>query len=188
MIGHFPTPHPDELLYSTCARFADQVQYSGTEDVVQNLFGTKRFPGSIHLPVHLDHLVSVIPPGHRFTVDQFIDEHTLFPFYAPFLRPEYPSEIRKQMRQSGIEAQARIGRFAEQQRWPAHLRFCPHCVEEDRRRFGGCYWHRVHQILGVRVCPIHACYLLDSKIPIRQDLRSSTLISAAQIWRQNEGC
>ncbi|HLW00392.1 MAG TPA: TnsD family transposase [Ktedonobacterales bacterium] len=165
MIGHFPPPHPDELLYSVCARFADQVHYPGTEDVVQNLFGTRRFPGSIHLPVHLDHLVSVITPGHRFTVDQFIDEHTLFPFYAPFLQSEHPSEIRKAMRLSGgTSAQARIGRVAEQHRWPSQLRACPHCVREDRQQFGECYWHRVHQILGVEVCPFHACYLLNSDI------------------------
>lgn len=178
MIGHFPDPHPDELLYSTCARFADQVQYSSIPRVLKDLFGTPAFPGCIHLPTHLDHLISILPPDHPYSSDFFIDEHTLFPFYAPFLQPEDASKIREDMHLNhGRGIQTRIGRVAYQQ-WPEQLRFCPRCVEEDRQHFGECYWHRVHQILGVEACPLHACYLLNSGIHAHQRLRSLRLISA----------
>lgn len=38
------------------------------------------------------------------------------------------------------------------------------CATEDRRRFGECYWHRVHQVPGVEVCPIHEVSLENSSV------------------------
>src|SRR5207248_8301428 len=45
--------------------------------------------------------------------------------------------------------------------------FCPKCVAEDRQNFGECYWHRVHQVPGVLVCPAHGDTLLNSDAPAR---------------------
>ena len=41
MIGFFPDPYPDELLYSVLARFQSRVQYPSRESLVRELFGTK---------------------------------------------------------------------------------------------------------------------------------------------------
>jgi hypothetical protein len=45
---------------------------------------------------------------------------------------------------------------------PTRLRFCPCCVEQDRSNFGETYWHRIHQVPGVEVCPHHVTFLEES--------------------------
>jgi hypothetical protein len=42
---------------------------------------------------------------------------------------------------------------------PKWLRFCPLCVADDAKRFRETYWHRLHQLPGVEVCPVHAVFL-----------------------------
>src|SRR5258707_529671 len=48
---------------------------------------------------------------------------------------------------------------------PEFLRRCPDCVKSDRQQYGEAYWHRLHQVPGVRICPIHDCVLEDSAVP-----------------------
>ena len=38
-------------------------------------------------------------------------------------------------------------------------RFCPMCLEADLRLCGEPYWHRVHQLPNVVLCPLHLCVL-----------------------------
>jgi hypothetical protein len=37
----------------------------------------------------------------------------------------------------------------------AGLKLCMSCVRDDRRKYGLGYWHRSHQLPGVRLCPVH---------------------------------
>lgn len=60
-----------------------------------------------------------------------------------------------------------------------HLRFCPDCTERERNIHGEAYWHRVHQVPGVCVCPEHATLLEESNIPMRY-LYGSTIFHAAE--------
>ena len=53
MIGHFPAPLPDELLYSVCARYSERVKYRNKEAVMAELFGRRGAAASIDLPSHL---------------------------------------------------------------------------------------------------------------------------------------
>ena len=41
-----------------------------------------------------------------------------------------------------------------------HLRVCPVCMEEDMEN-GWFHYHKVHQMPGVSICPIHGCHLLQ---------------------------
>jgi hypothetical protein len=60
----------------------------------------------------------------------------------------------------------------------AYLRFCSTCVVEDRAQWGETYWHRVHQISGVEVCPRHSIFLENSDTPRRHINNQSKFISA----------
>ena len=96
MLGYFPDPYPDELLYCLCARFSDIMQYPARGGAMRELFG-KGIGTLATLPSQLDHLVAQLPPSARFTVDQCIDEHTLFPYYAPFLSQEMRLQLQEAM-------------------------------------------------------------------------------------------
>jgi Tn7-like transposition protein D/TniQ len=163
MIANWPNPHPDELFYSICARYSERVRYSSKRLVVAELFGTGQAMACVSLPSHLGHLVSQLSPNSKYDLDGIIAQHTLLPYFAPFLPPERYTRLQQDMSSdNGPALHMRAGLMASRVPLPQWLRFCPECVEEDRRRFGECYWHRVRQVSGVEICPFHEVYLQDS--------------------------
>ncbi len=49
-----------------------------------------------------------------------------------------------------------------------YLQFCPQCLAEDLQHYGEMYWHRLHQVAGVRVCLIHGVGLENSKVLVSE--------------------
>lgn len=165
MIEHFPDPYPDELLYSVWARYSDQVRYPTHQDVLQELFGIITARPIVDLPCHLGYFISNLPTGHLYTLDKLIGCHTLFPFYSPFLPLERSKSIRAQMISGdGTSIHRKIG--ATSNLFLSRLRYCPICVMEERKNLGECYWHRLHQVAGVVICPIHMVYLENSEVRV----------------------
>ena len=156
MITFFPDPYPDELLYSVCSRYQERMMWGNQKTTLQDLFGTDTVVAVVDLPGHVDALVSRLPPNHRYSSDRIIDDHTLLPYFAPFLASNQLEGIQRAMRLgsgSGIAGQAGI--MASTVKTPQGLQYCPQCVESDRMAYGETYWHRVHQLPGVMVCPHH---------------------------------
>lgn len=165
MIGFFPDPYPDELLYSVCARYHQRAGYRANSYTARDLFGAN-VAAAIVLQGRLNHLIAVLPPGHRYSVNQLIDQHTLLPFYAPFLPPERVSRLRSLMAEEGRGNSVywQAGTILRAKIHLECLRYCPECLAEDRRQYGEAYWHRVHQVPGVLVCPHHAVQLKPSSL------------------------
>jgi Tn7-like transposition protein D/TniQ protein len=180
MLEYFPDPHPDEILYSVWARLCDDVRYQSKQDVLRELFGSKHYRGGVDLPRHLGSFVDHLPFGHTYTVDWFIERHTLLPFYRPFLPPERIKRVRELMINDGDDnpITSTLGVVRRETRSPLRLRYCPSCVEHDRELFGECYWHRLHQVLGVEVCPIHMTFLENSPVLAKGPFAVRECISA----------
>ena len=180
MIGFFPTVYPDELLYSLCARYSDRAQYPNKGAARLELFGSK---GAvvIDLPIRINYIISVLPIGHPLNEDGLIENHTLLPFYRPFLSLELEKQIRNEMKNQG-KGLPYTGSwlYSKELRLPLWLRFCPLCVIDDRSFFGECYWHRIHQLKGVACCPTHLVYLENSNIRARNRDYLTELVSAEQ--------
>jgi hypothetical protein len=165
VLEYFPDPYPGELLYSVWARFSDQVRYPNRRDVSQELFGNCFYHALIDWTCSLGYLVDHLPAGHCYTVDRLINNHTLFPLYAPFLSSERRHLLRDQMiTGNGKALSARLGMMTSHIPNNEWLRYCPACVMSDRDRYGEIYWHRLHQAPGVLVCPTHATFLEDSAV------------------------
>jgi len=181
MTGFFPDPYPDELLYSICARFFAQVQYPDKKLVVQELFGSSSALAVIDLPTHLSCLVINLPIGNCYTFDRLIDNQTLLPFYSPFHQPDRVERLREDMRGNGkLSVPGRLGMMANSVPSPERLRFCPLCIEDDERQFGETYWHRIHQVPGVEVCPGHAVFLENSNAQVLHRKTRHEFVSAQQ--------
>lgn len=181
MLGFFPTPYPDELLYSICARYQARMNYSSQSSTVLDLFETKKAIAIFDLPSKLQRLLASLPPGHDYTVDQFIDSHTLLPFYSPFLPLERLLLIRKDMAgDDGSKIHTRLGIVAGFIEMPSYLRFCSVCMGNDQKQFGECYWHRLHQLPGVEVCPTHEVFLEKSSVLTHNRRRISEFVSLKQ--------
>ncbi len=178
LIGHFPDPHPDELFYSVCARFSDHMQYPTVAAVARELFGTEFINGVVNFPCRLNALVSALPLGHSYTVDMLIDDHTLLPLYGPFLPAERLRNLRNDMYGDKSTAHSRAGITYYKAPLLQWLRFCPLCLDNDRKQFGEHYWHRVHQVPGVEVCPTHEVLLQNSNTHPRYLRTDNKFISA----------
>jgi hypothetical protein len=177
--GFFPSPYPDELLYSLCARYAYRVRYPNSRAINSDLFGSKRVASSIDFPNRLRHFSNSLPSGHSLSTDNLINNHTLLPFYCPFLPPERAKCIRRAMEGSHANKIYNMaGINSSLVRPPGKLCFCPICADEDRKRFGECYWHRLHQVSGVVVCPTHNVLLESSNVPVRYRINDGIYIWA----------
>lgn len=164
MIGFFPDPYPDELLYSVCARYSERVNYPNKQSHLIELLGHRGLSAIVDFPNRLNYLISILPSGNHYSVEEIINQNTLFPFYEPFLPCDRAKLIRREMGEDSKDnlLRARIGTTVKQVKMPEYLRFCPYCVEADRKEYGETYWHRLHQLPGVLVCLIHLCFLENS--------------------------
>jgi len=180
MIGYFPEPYPDELFYSLCARFGDRMQYRSKVAATRDLFGKGVPTAIVDLPSHLGLLVEALPPGHLCKdAARLIDDHTLLPFYGPFQPVERIERVRQVMLGTkGATIYAHVGLLSSPIQRPTSLRYCSLCVEEDRERFGECYWHRIHQVPGVEVCPVHEVTLEASGVRARKNRTRHEFVAA----------
>jgi Tn7-like transposition protein D/TniQ len=174
VLGYFPPPYPDEALYSICARYRLRCGLAANNVATRELFGVSG-PVNLRWPTRLGYLARQLPPQCSLTVDRIIDLHTLAPFLRPFLSKEAMAEFRTYM--SGETLQGRLGSGAGSRDQAQRLKFCAECAQEDRRTLGEAYWHRLHQLGIVAVCPKHKCHLSSLSIAVNPSYR---LISAEE--------
>lgn len=163
MLAAFPTPFPDETLYSIVARYGRR--FSQQKRLLSlDLFGTFNRPQRFRLLGKLDTLEAAIPDRFGMSVDRLIDDHTLFPYYAPFVPPRIYERLRDAMRTTPYRFNSEDFRpfICQLSCGPKWLRYCPTCASEDRATYGERYWHRLHQAPGVAICPRHKVWLEDS--------------------------
>lgn len=165
MLTFFPEMLPDEFLYSVIARYANIMRYSNLKEVHSQIFGSMNLRSVIEMPTHIDSLISNLPDGHLYTAEEIINNHTFFPYYTAFLSPERGAIIRGYMQGDGGDA---IYLFSGITTYSISktlfLKYCPICITEDIKNYGTSYWHRVHQLPGVEICPQHQVFLIDSWI------------------------
>lgn len=187
MMHFFPTPYPDELLYSVLARYCKQ---SGNVDSIYNiddLFGSRNVVASPELPGKLDMLVSNLP-DYQYTSEYFIQKHTMFPYVASFLPEDRAREISALMKdgqvsliynKSGLISSCSINQNRQ-------FRYCSECMKEDIKNMGETYWHRLHQITEVLICPKHKVPLHNSRVLMRGAYRQSFIAADEENCILNE--
>ena len=119
-----------------------------------------------------------LPPQCKYTSDMIIDRHTLFPLYVPFLPFKRACALRQRMKAHSTAVVWIAGITTSKVSRVQQLRYCPLCVEYDRLTYGECYWHRVHQVPGVLVCPIHEVMLEDSAVNMVRAFNAAQFCSA----------
>lgn len=160
MIGSFVTPAPDETPFSILSRYYVLYAPYGTGALLKRFFdgGGRKIAGS--LPSGLDHFYRVAPPGLWRDLGEFLDRHTLLPYFRPFLNPRTAKKL------AGLPLRLELTTrdlpySAEGANEMAPPKFCPTCAREDVRSLGQPYWHRAHQVPGVLVCHKHGAWLID---------------------------
>ncbi len=131
----------------------------------KELFGSSSAISTSDFPCRLQNLVARLPVGANYFGEQLIRNHTIFPYYEPFLTQERRDMLRQDiMGDNGGSIHRRIGEMAGGLHLESGLRFCSVCVKVDSEKYGEPYWHRMHQLPGIAVCSIHGTYL-ETKCP-----------------------
>lgn len=164
MLGFFPTPYPDELLYSVVARYHIRSGNKSFRQTHEELFETVELqPDKIILPNNLNFLVSQFPQVSQLTIESLIKRNTLYPFFRSFLTLIEIYSFKDLLRSKSNTSISQIAKISDKERNRV-LKLCPQCCAEDEQKYGEAYWHRQHQIPGMLECLKHKVLLSDSKI------------------------
>ena len=170
MLSFFPTPYPDELLYSVLCRYhlrSGNRSFRQTQLDLFNTAGIKRC--YLGLPNNLTTLVHQLPFGSNLTINQILEKHTLFPYYRRFLTNREVKRLQELMEGKESKSIAQVAKIPNLRLYyPKHLRFCPLCLGKDLQQYGETYWHRNHQVSGIRVCLTHGVGLENSKVLVSE--------------------
>jgi transcriptional regulator with XRE-family HTH domain len=164
MIGSFPSPFEDELLYSILARFHKRSGNEAIKHTVKDLYGKVKC-AVVDFPCNISKLSEYIPLKN-FDVMNIIQKHTLLPYYKPFVSVEDYERFVDIMSSeySNNKIHMVLGLPANLVKNYNYLRYCESCCNDDIKLYRLPYWHRVHQLPGVIVCPFHKCSLIQSEV------------------------
>lgn len=165
MLKYFPTLYDDELLYSVFSRYHYWSGNSHLSHTMEDIFEDKNASMVYDLPKRLMVLASQLPSGMGVDINSLIDNHTMLPLYRPFLAEErYLRAKDKMMSTNRGGVPIIVGRGSTLVAVLEKLRYCPICVQEDKKDVGEPYWHRSHQVVGVRFCHLHGAWLIESTV------------------------
>ena len=177
MLGYFPAIYPDELLYSQLARYYQGSGYMGYTFAAEDLFESRWVRPDIEfLNSYTQDAYGIITKN--LPLYEVIIKHTMFPYYGRFLTPYRREKAYFALKKMSGDYNNLLA--VPKSKELRYLRFCPLCVKEDRGTYGETYWHRLHQMMGVDICPIHFCKLINSSILI-SGRASPKLITAEEV-------
>ncbi len=153
-----------ELVYSGIARHIESLNLVSKSKILAELFGSRSATAIHDLPVNLRYFCGHNFPGGDYPPDFLIDNHTIFPYYIPFVSPNILSKVRESMMERGIGVKSSLGENRRILKRKIHFYYCPMCVIENRRQLGETYWHRLFQVQCVYICPIHHVWLKQTNI------------------------
>lgn len=165
MIGFLPEIYPDELVYSWIARYYSRTGYAAYIDAIADFYEKRTIRPDVEFINRLNkeakEIITDIEP-----IEKLVMNHTMFPYYARFLKAERRKSAFASMIQQEGDAHNLLAIPVNREEGIRYVRYCPVCVAEDKELYGETYIHRSHQMMGVGICCRHSCMLKDSIIPI----------------------
>lgn len=183
MIVYLPEIYPDELVYSWLARYYIKTGYVRYAFVAEELFQKKTVRPDIEF-VNQYTTPALQTITEKIPMQRIIEQHTMFPYYGRFLQKERRNQAYTEMIQTKGNYHNLLPMPKRKGNTDRYLRYCPVCAENDRKQYGEAYWHRIHQLQGVNICPIHKCYLINSAVRI-SGKTSPTLVAAESCVPEN---
>lgn len=168
MMPFFPILYPDEILYSTIARYHIASGNQSIKATIKDVFGSKGGTAVMDLPSNINNLIHNLPIKSELTAEYIINNHTLLPFYGAFISPDRYVQIRDSMLSGNSKGiYGRIGIMASSIKANQYFQFCPICNKEDKEQYGEIYWHRMHQIPCILTCSRHHVPLYKTQVIVR---------------------
>ncbi|MEA3320204.1 MAG: TniQ family protein, partial [Bacillota bacterium] len=115
-------------------------------------FGSSTICSTLFFPSSISNLLNNLP-HHSFTSNEIIENHTIIPYYKPWIPiNRYATLINKMVNGRGSDLYMLLGRTASSVKSKQSLYYCEDCVKFETKMYGEAYWHRTHQLDGVLVC------------------------------------
>ena len=152
---NFPSPLPDELIYSLLARARVKYCEVSPKQLLDKAFGSRSVLSSLQFPSNIQPLVAR-HFSSSLSATELIYSHTLFPLYAPFMPDKRRLECINAMHDKSFGQPYLSTGFAAS-RIPnlKTIRYCPNCMSEQIDENGEPYWQRIHQVVGLESCVRH---------------------------------
>lgn len=156
MITFFPTPYPDELLYSVIARYKVWNGILDNKTLLRELYGKASVTAGRQLPANFESLINNLPWTYAKKADELIMKNTAFKFYTAFATKEISEKIFCSMNgDNGSNIYNTLGLSNSVVNIDTSLKYCEECIAEDRKNYGEAYWHLKHQLDEVLICNKH---------------------------------
>lgn len=146
---------PDQTLYSWTSMFHVLSGHATAAETRNLLFGSSAGGQHFHIPSSLDDFCA----STQFVLgrpEDLVASASILPYYTRFRVAAVEANVLQRARGKqtvGVSQALGIMKSA------AHVypprRHCRICVQVDQVEYGFAYWHRLHQLPGVLVCPLH---------------------------------
>jgi hypothetical protein len=168
MLFFFPTPYPDEILYGVLCRY--HLRSGNNTGKQSNAELWNRILGKgLLFPADIETLAAQIPQSANLPAERLISKNTIFPLFKPFI-PQNRSEIISDIMKNGENGRGNVFSVAglAWTKVTTHkcLRYCEQCVRNDILIYGEAYWHRLHQLPWIYLCPEHETPIFETDILI----------------------
>lgn len=168
MVAYFPTPYPDELLYSVLARNSRHTGLPPDALVNVEILGKRHAIPSFDLPFGLKNLAALIPSVKEFSAKYLLIHRTAFNYLVAFATPVMAKQATKSVLKGKVtDWYLKLGMAAFRVPRVTRLRFCAECNSDMLNTYGEMYWKREFQLPSVVVCRTHQTSLYKSSIDIK---------------------
>ena len=165
MIGFMPAIYPDELVYSWFSRYYAHSGHPAYIFAVEDLLEKRNTRTDVEFINRLNKEAKGIIES-MMSMEELILDHTMFPYFRFTNIPRLHNAL-KSMAVNGEDAfrllPVQKGHPAMQIR---HIKYCPACAAEEKKRYGEAFWTRKAAIRNINVCANHICRLKSTGIVI----------------------
>ncbi|MEJ9280425.1 TnsD family Tn7-like transposition protein [Ureibacillus thermosphaericus] len=175
MIGYFPNPYPDEMIYSIIARYH---LIANRTDTYRDLFrfGNPRIRTDFFY--YASELEKLLSHFNFYNAEEILSKFTFFEYHIKFLNPYAKNKLSSALLENKNRAIAyRVFGYSLDMYSDVHLKYCNKCYEEDLSINGEPYWRISHNLPGIKICIKHDEFLNNSTIK----MNSSKLVPLSQI-------
>lgn len=185
MITTMTEIYPDEILYSWFARYHKINGNLKLSDTVYDLcnYNSKSF--SLNQTFGLNNLCNNILEILNYTPEYLIRNHTIFPYFKPFMNRQKSKKIIEKMKGNKSISRSSIIKINSINN-SNEFKICPKCYIEDKEKYGEAYIHRIHQLCGMNICNKHSMRLININYnkclfidldDIEKEIKEETLIT-----------
>ena len=183
-IAYFPKLYKDELVYSVLARYYAHSGYLFRKEATYELSVKPQLKIDREFIKNLKpEVVEHLTRGMSF--GELLQKHTMYPYHGRFIDNNRRKNAYEALIKMNGDFSKLFGVPQSKTKEKRFFKYCPICSKDDREELGETYWHRIPQIRGIRICPVHKCYYINSSVAVDSEA-SFKLIPAEEVVPEDE--